>query len=190
MYGSMVKLFSLPALIFFIGSIERYVGTGDGFVSLPDGTRKECEPSLHITWQAKNNAWHVPEGCFAIDAYPSSPPNPLYESIGKLPRVNDIGTIWHSPIKRAAIVIAVNDKEKSVAIRTDYDLRVRNFRLQADGSFREDNQDSAVLILGIQSTNYVQYKQWYNKKSLIAGPIAGPDVREYLPLDWEKYFQD
>jgi hypothetical protein len=181
---------SFPAILFASGQAEPYLGTSDGFISLRDGAKQRCQPQLHITWQFRNNAWHVPEGCLLIDPYPIAPPVPLDRTMEDRPKIGDVGTIWLAPIKRAAVVTSVTDGGNVVSVRTDYDLRPRIFRVQEDGLLRESATDSQILILHVQMTNYVQFKQWYSKKNLIAGPVAGPDIRNYLPSNWETYYKD
>ncbi len=86
-------------------------------------------------------------------------------------------------------MIAVSGDTIELTVRTDYDPHHKVLLKQADGVYRSAPGMPEQFVLGASTTNYVFFKQWYSEEMLDAGPVAGIDVRAYLPSNWKEKFR-
>lgn len=146
----------------------------------------EDEPrQIEISWNESRQKWYIPKGKIksVLDRTLFPPKN--YQD----PKA-EIGmpaTIWKDPVKKLAVITDLKRGTREIIVRPEYYSTETTFTLRQDGSYKEKH-GSAVLYLGIEESNYVEYKQWYSKSMLSIGPIKGTDVKNYLPHNWETYF--
>ena len=151
-----------------------------------DVEQEQLHDYKEISWRKPQNCFHVPPGKIKSNVDDTIFPPPAYQKID--PEVGMVATAWHENIKWAAVVVSV--KKKSIFVQMDYRTKQREFTLRKDGHYREagTGQNGPIIFFGIQETNIVERKQWYSERVLDAGPVAGPDVRDYLPDNWRKKF--
>lgn len=138
-----------------------------------------------INWNEKSQKWHVPKGKITSELdLTFFPPNNYKE---QEPVKGVIATIWQDPIKKLAVITEVKKGGKEIIVQPEYYTGHTTFTLRKDGNYKEKH-GSATLYVGIEESNYVEYKQWYSRTMLSQGPIKGTDVRNYLPHNWEEYY--
>ena len=138
-----------------------------------------------ICWNEKKQKWYIPKGKIVSNLDQTLFPPKNYQA--PKAEIGMYATIWRDPVKKLSQITDLKNGTREIFVRPEYYSTETIFTLRKDGSYKEKH-GSAVLFLGIEESNYVEYKQWYSKSMLSIGSIKGTDVKNYLPHNWETYF--
>lgn len=148
--------------------------------------RSSIQVPTEISWNEKRQKWNVPKGYIHSELDRTFFPPINHQNLK--PEKGMIVTIWQDPIKKLAEISGVKNNGKEILVHPEYFSGCISFTLKKGGNYKE-KYGSAELYIGIQESNYVEYKQWYSRSMLTNGPIKGTDVRDYLPQNWEENFK-
>lgn len=136
-----------------------------------------------IEFNSKSNKWHIPCGHVQSDLDTVTFPPKNYSVVP--PVIGMEATIWAPPIKRLALIKSVSKHELEVSV--EYSAQNKIFTLRKNGFYKEKH-GSSELYINFAETNFVEYKQWYYRSELEAGPLRGTDIRDYLPKNWAEFY--
>lgn len=136
-----------------------------------------------IHFNSKSNKWHIPEGYVKSDLDLTAFPPSDYKNV--TPEIGMEATMWYPPVKRLVCINSITKNELGVCV--EYSTRNKTFTLRKNGSYKE-KYGSSELFLDVSETNFVEFKQWYSRAELEAGPLRGTDIRKFLPKNWSEFY--